>query len=300
MTPRTSLREAALGRLAAQWTALGGQLDGPCRDAGRGPRGAARGDRPPRARRAPHRRGRARLEHQARFGGQRRPPADRGGRARRGRRTTAELAAAVRRAGGPPWPVTATGEPMGPWEGIEPRPGLVVVRDLAAPARLVWRLRAGFGVNARADILAVLLVAPAPLSIADLAARTRFGKRAVAGAVADMALAGLADVERTGQRGPRPARGRSAGPGLAGGARCPGARRGVSMAMRAGRPRPSRTDRRRPGRGPRGGGTRRDRHPSPSPRGWWPARSRTRPSLGAAFASEVDAWLEALAAAIAP
>jgi hypothetical protein len=47
-------------------------------------------------------------------------------------------------------------------------------------------------------VLAALLEAPTPLSIADLAMRTRFGKRTVAGAVADMALAGLAEVERPG------------------------------------------------------------------------------------------------------
>ncbi|MEI7743147.1 MAG: hypothetical protein WCK58_05270 [Chloroflexota bacterium] len=197
MTPGDSLREAALGRLAAQWTALGGQLDGPAetrvvdleallaataRIATREPRLAE-----------------VALAWCVRHG-----PVVNGARLRT---VAAELdaaaaiagfAAAVRRGGGPPWPVAATGEPGGPWSVIDPRPGLVVVRDLAAPARLVWRLRAGFGVSARADILAVLLGAPAPLSIADLATRTRFGKRTVAGAVADMALAGLADVERTG------------------------------------------------------------------------------------------------------
>jgi hypothetical protein len=191
------LREAALGRLAAQWTALGGQLDGPVE--------ASVVDLE------------ALLAATARLGPEEPRVAEtalawcsRHGTAVSGARLrtvaaelgtsaeTASLAAAVRRAGGPPWPAAGEEGWSSPWKGIDPRPGLVVVRDLAAPSRLVWRLRAGFGVNARADVLAALLLAPAPLSFADLAARTRFGKRTVAGAVADMALAGLAEVERAG------------------------------------------------------------------------------------------------------
>jgi hypothetical protein len=197
MTPGDSLREAALGRLAAQWTALGGQLDGPAETRVVDLEALLAAT----ARLAP---AEPRLAEVALAWSIRHGSAVNGARLRTvaaeldAAGPTAELATAVRQAGGPPWSLAATGGPVGAWSAIDPRPGLVVVRDLAAPARLVWRLRAGFGVNARADILAVLLTAPAPLSIADLAARTRFGKRAVAGAVADMALAGLADVDRVG------------------------------------------------------------------------------------------------------
>lgn len=197
MTPGDRLRGAALGRLAAQWTALGGQLDGPAEvavvDLEALLAATARlGTLEPR------------IAEVALAWGIRHGTAVNGARLRTVASEldvaaeTAALATAVRRAGGPPWPLPDRGGAAGPWDGVEPRSGLVVVRDLAAPARLVWRLRVGFGVNARADVLVALLVAPARLSVSDLSARTRFGKRTVAGAVADMALAGLAEVERIG------------------------------------------------------------------------------------------------------
>ncbi len=197
MTLGDRLRSAALGRLAAQWTALGGQLDGPAEiavvDLEALLAATARlGPLEPRIAEVcmawSIRHGTAVNSARLRTVTDELSVAD----------ETASLAAAVRRAGGPPWPLAGTGGAAGAWDGIASRSGLVVVRDLAAPARLVWRLRAGFGVNARADVLAVLLVAAAPLSVADLAARTRFGKRTVAGAIADMALAGLAEVARIG------------------------------------------------------------------------------------------------------
>lgn len=200
MTPGDSLREAALGRLAAQWTALGGQLDGPAETRVVDLEALLVAT----ARIAPEE---PRLAEVALAWSIRHGSAVNGARLRTVAgeldvaAEVADLARAVRKAGGPPWPPAPGTDASGvasPWSAIDPRPGLVVVRDLAAPARLLWRLRAGFGVNARADILAALLQAPAPFSIADLAAWTRFGKRAVAGAVADMALAGLADVERVG------------------------------------------------------------------------------------------------------
>ena len=54
-----------------------------------------------------------------------------------------------------------------------------------APARLVWRLRSAFGVNARADILALLLSCPAgtEMRVADIARRTGFSKRNAALAI---------------------------------------------------------------------------------------------------------------------
>ena len=301
MSPGDSLREAALGRLAAQWTALGGQLDGPVETRVVDLEALVAAT----ARLAP---GEPRLAEVALAWSIRHGPAVNGARLRTvaaeldAAATVADLARAVRNAGGPPWPTSpgtdASGVTM-PWSAIDPRPGLVVVRDLAGPARLVWRLRAGFGVNARADILAVLLAAPAPLSIADLAARTRFGKRTVAGAVADMALAGLADVERTGNADRvrladgAPVRAWFAAPAVtardeATRWRCVlaaldlhGRINGAPDAVRAVEGRAT-SDTLRPALA---------------------AGGLPRPDatvLGAAFASEVDAWFEALAAAIAP
>lgn len=200
MTPGDRLHEAALGRLAAQWTALGGQLDGPAETAVVDLEALLAAT----ARLAMHE---PRLAEVALAWSIRHGTAVNGGRLRTvaaeldATVEVAGLATAVRDAGGPPWPLAGAARATitsGAWGTIETRSGLVVVRDLAAPARLLWRLRAGFGVNARADVLATLLATLAPLSVADLAMRTRFGKRTVAGAIADMALAGLADVERTG------------------------------------------------------------------------------------------------------
>ena len=59
-------------------------------------------------------------------------------------------------------------------------------------ARLRIRLRAGFGVNARADVLAALLASsPHDLTAADLARATRFTKPNVASALDALILAGL-------------------------------------------------------------------------------------------------------------
>jgi hypothetical protein len=102
------------------------------------------------------------------------------------------FAATVAASGGPRWPVATAG----------PRyasRGKVVVSDLSGPARLNWRLRAAFGVNARADILVALAMTPdRAMTIADLARHTRFTKRNVAVAVSAMALAGVVEAERRG------------------------------------------------------------------------------------------------------
>jgi len=74
-----------------------------------------------------------------------------------------------------------------------------LVKDLRSDARLLWRLRAAFGVSARADILAALLVSDPRSSISDLARRTRYAKRSVAVAVDALALAGLVEVDRIGR-----------------------------------------------------------------------------------------------------
>lgn len=103
------------------------------------------------------------------------------------------FAATVAGAGGPSWPLAT-----------QPRPGYrnrgkLQVGDLRGLPRLVWRLRAAFGVNARADVVAALAVPSAPeLAIADLARLTRFTKRNIAVAVSSLHLAGVVDVERIG------------------------------------------------------------------------------------------------------
>ncbi len=68
-----------------------------------------------------------------------------------------------------------------------------------APPLLRIRLRAAFGVNARADILAALLAAPVVgVSVADLARTTRFTKPNVALAVDALVLAGLLEARMVG------------------------------------------------------------------------------------------------------
>jgi hypothetical protein len=69
--------------------------------------------------------------------------------------------------------------------------------DLRRPGLLLWRLRAAFGLNVRADIVAHLAVRrPGWISIAELAGTVRFTKRNVAGAVASLRLAGLVESDR--------------------------------------------------------------------------------------------------------
>lgn len=100
--------------------------------------------------------------------------------------TIGEYVATVTAAGGPSWPMAT-----------QPRPGYArrgkARMDTAGSrARLRIRLRAAFGVTARADILAALLAAsPHDLTAADLARRTRFTKPSVASALDALLLAGL-------------------------------------------------------------------------------------------------------------
>lgn len=100
--------------------------------------------------------------------------------------TIGEYVATVTAAGGPSWPMAT-----------KPRPGYArrgkAQMDTAGSrARLRIRLRAAFGVNARADILAALLAAsPHDLTAADLARKTRFTKPSVASALDALLLAGL-------------------------------------------------------------------------------------------------------------
>jgi len=97
-----------------------------------------------------------------------------------------EYVATVAMAGGPSWPLAT-----------QPRPDYVrrqkARMDVShSRARLRIRLRAAFGVNARADVLAALLAtSPGGLSAADLARVTRFTKPNVASALDALLLAGL-------------------------------------------------------------------------------------------------------------
>jgi len=97
-----------------------------------------------------------------------------------------EYVATVAESGGPAWPM-----------GTRPRPdyvrrGKARLDSAESRPRLRIRLRAAFGVNARADILASLLAAPsAGVSAADLARATRFTKPNVASALEALTLAGL-------------------------------------------------------------------------------------------------------------
>lgn len=104
-----------------------------------------------------------------------------------------EYVATVAAAGGPIWPLAT-----------QPRPdyasrGKARLGSATSMARLRVRLRAAFGVNARADVLAALLSAPGTgLSLADLARQTRFTKPNVAFAVDALELAGLIGVREVG------------------------------------------------------------------------------------------------------
>ncbi len=108
-----------------------------------------------------------------------------------------EYVATVAAGGGPSWPMAT-----------QPRPDYTTRGkarlDSALPRpRLRIRLRAAFGVNARADVLAALLVAPKyGLSVADLARRTRFPKPNVAFAVDALVLTGLLEAQAVGNERP--------------------------------------------------------------------------------------------------
>lgn len=101
-----------------------------------------------------------------------------------------EYAATVQAAGGPTWP-TAT-RPRADYI----RRGKARLDSADSRARLRIRLRAAFGVNARADILAALLaMSPRGLNAADLARVTRFTKPNIASALEALLLAGLVTAQ---------------------------------------------------------------------------------------------------------
>ena len=104
-----------------------------------------------------------------------------------------EYVATIAAAGGPVWPMATQ-----PRLGYVSRGKARLDSALAKP-RLRIRLRAAFGVNARADVLAALLVAPHNgLSVADLARKTRFTKPNIAFAVDALVLAGLLEAHQVG------------------------------------------------------------------------------------------------------
>ncbi len=104
-----------------------------------------------------------------------------------------EYVATVAAAGGPRWPMATR-----PRSDYLPR-GKARLPAANSTARLRIRLRAAFGVNARADLLAALLAAaPAGVSAADLSRATRFTKPNVASALDALVLAGLVTARSVG------------------------------------------------------------------------------------------------------
>lgn len=97
-----------------------------------------------------------------------------------------EYVATVAAAGGPSWPMATRARPD------YVRREKARLDSAESRARLRIRLRAAFGVNARADVLAALLAtSPGGLNAADLARVTRFTKPNVASALDALLLAGL-------------------------------------------------------------------------------------------------------------
>ena len=104
-----------------------------------------------------------------------------------------EYAATVAKAGGPRWSMATE-----PRSGYFHR-GKARLDTAASNGRLRVRLRAAFGVNARADVLAALLTRPLDeMRIADLARTTRFSKENVTVAVDALVLAGLVRIRSVG------------------------------------------------------------------------------------------------------
>ncbi len=104
-----------------------------------------------------------------------------------------EYVATVAAAGGPTWPMATL-----PRSDYAVR-GKARLDTATTPPRLRIRLRAAFGVNARADVLAAMLAAPRTgRSVADLARVTRFTKPNVASSIDALILAALLDAKVVG------------------------------------------------------------------------------------------------------
>jgi DNA-binding transcriptional ArsR family regulator len=104
-----------------------------------------------------------------------------------------EYVATVGTAGGPSWPMAT--RPRSDYVRREK----ARLNSADSRPRLRIRLRAAFGVNARADVLAALLASsPRGLNAADLARVTRFSKPNVASALEALVLAGLVTARPVG------------------------------------------------------------------------------------------------------
>ncbi|HUG29213.1 MAG TPA: helix-turn-helix domain-containing protein [Candidatus Limnocylindria bacterium] len=104
-----------------------------------------------------------------------------------------EYVATVAGAGGPTWPLATSPRPDYAFRGK------ARLETSSTRARLRIRLRAAFGVNARADVLAALLGSPEMgLSVADLARTTRFTRQNIVFAVEALVLAGLVEARAVG------------------------------------------------------------------------------------------------------
>lgn len=104
-----------------------------------------------------------------------------------------QYVATITAAGGPTWPMATR-----PRSDYIAR-GKARLETATTMPRLRIRLRAAFGVNARADVLAAMLAAPRTgRSVADLARVTRFTKPNVASAIEALVLAGLLHAEAVG------------------------------------------------------------------------------------------------------
>jgi DNA-binding transcriptional ArsR family regulator len=104
-----------------------------------------------------------------------------------------EFVATVASAGGPAWPMAT--QPRLDYTRRE----RARLDSTTSQARLRIRLRAAFGVNARADILAALLaLSSGGLNAADLARVTRFTKPNIASALDALVLAGLIEARPVG------------------------------------------------------------------------------------------------------
>ena len=109
------------------------------------------------------------------------------------RTVATEIAGDAAEVGGPRWPFLV-GLPA-----ARQSRGKTRIGSIDMPGGLWIRLRALFGVAARADILALLASnQSAALSLAELAARTRTTKRNVAIAVESLALGGAVEVDLVG------------------------------------------------------------------------------------------------------
>ncbi len=122
----------------------------------------------------------------------------------------APFAASALAAGDRRWKGLAGPEPL------DARPGKGGDRPrLTDPSTLVLRMRAAFGVSAKADVVAVLLGLERPATVRDVADATGYTTVAARGALAELALAGFAEATGTSPESYRAAR-RDAWAGLLG------------------------------------------------------------------------------------